>query len=159
MKCQEHDCRYIASQLSNIQKHYRVEHEWVNTRKKVGQEKGREVEVPWKAGVYCQHFFVRGPGAQFFEVASLTSPESQRIPSGDSGFKVAKQELAAALEKAKEEEQKKITEPEEAESQTRGYAGLDGSYLAGLDLHEVRELVEPVEEDKVELQVLYKAFN
>lgn len=165
MKCQERDneglvCQYIACQLPNIQKHYRVKHEWVNTRKRGGQEKGRDIEVPWKTGVHCQHFFVRGPGAQFFEVASQASLEHRSTPSSDSGFAAAKQELATALKKAEEEERKKITEPEEAREPNPWLRRVGwASHLAGLDRDEVRELVEPVGEDEVELQVLCKAFD
>lgn len=72
-------------------------------------------ENPWISGVHCQHFFVRGPGAQFFEVARESmAAEPMDRPSGDSGFTAAKQELEAALKKAEEEERQKVAESEES---------------------------------------------
>ena len=73
IKCQFPDgqgspCKYISRHLQQIQEHYEKEHSWVNPQKRGRPESGSEVQVPWKTGVHCQHFFVRGPGAQFFEV-------------------------------------------------------------------------------------------
>ena len=61
-KCQLQDqnqrpCQYISCHRQMIQEHYRVEHGWVNPQKKGRPEAGREVEVPWRSGVHCQHFF------------------------------------------------------------------------------------------------------
>ena len=67
---------------------------------------------------------------------------SQPIPSGDSGFAAAKQELAAALEKADEEERRQITEPEESREPNPWLRRVGwASHLAGLDRKEMRELV------------------
>ena len=119
MKCQlqgqnQTPCQYISCQVQKIQEHCRVVHGWVNPQKKGRPEVGREVEVPWRSGVHCQHFFIRGPGAQFFEVANVNSQAASQMPSGDIGFETAKQELERALKQAEEEEHRQITEPEEA---------------------------------------------
>lgn len=55
-----------------IRKHCREEHGWEN-RQKGRPKAGTEKQFPWRSGVHCQHFFVRGPGAQFFEVQAAES--------------------------------------------------------------------------------------
>jgi hypothetical protein len=77
-------------------------------------EAGREVTVPWKDGVHCQHFFPPGPGAQYFEIARVGSQSESQTPSVQTRFETDKQELARALKNAKEEERRQIIEPEEA---------------------------------------------
>ena len=69
------------------------------------------MQVPWRSGVHCQHFFVRGPGAQFFEVQAEGS--SLVVPSGDVDLEAVKTELRQAMQQAKEEARRQITEPEE----------------------------------------------
>jgi hypothetical protein len=163
MKCQERDsqgvpCQYIACQVQNMQKHYRTEHMWVNTVKKGRPGKRSVVRVPWRTGVHCQHFFVRGPGAQYFEVRPQAT--SQHIPPGDSGFAAAKQELAAALERADEEERRQIREPEESREPNPWLRRVGWvSHLAGLDRQEMRKLVSGVSEDEPELAVLCTGFD
>ena len=165
MKCQlrdqnERPCQYISCQIRKIQEHCRVVHGWENPQKKGRPEAGREVEVPWKNGVHCQHFFVRGPGAQYFEVAQVDSGPRSSIRSGDVGFENAKQELEQALKRAEEEERRQITEPEEAKEPS-GWLRRVGwaAHLEGLDRKELRELVAPVDDDEPDLQVLCKAFD
>jgi RecQ family ATP-dependent DNA helicase len=165
MQCQSQDaqgrpCNYIACQLQKIQQHYREEHGWINPQKRGGQEAGREVEVPWKSRVYCQHFFVRGPGAQYFEVAKVGSRSESQVPPRDVGFEAAKQELEQALKQAEEEDRRQITEPEEAREASgwlrrMGWAG----HLEGFDREALRALVAPVSEDEPQLQILCKAFD
>lgn len=163
IKCQERDsqgvpCHYIACQVQNIQKHYRIEHTWVNKAKQGRQQKGIVIPVPWRTGVHCQHFFVRGPGAQYFEV----TPQAglQPIRSGDSGFAAAKQELAAALEKADKEERRQITEPEESREPNPWLRRVGwAAHLAGLDRQEMRKLVNDVGADEPDLEVLCTGFD
>ena len=71
------------------------------------------MQVLWRSGVYCQHFFVRGPGAQFFEVQAVAS--SPAMPSEDVDFDTTKKELGQAIQQAEEEARRQITEPEEAQ--------------------------------------------
>ncbi|KAH6691116.1 hypothetical protein BKA61DRAFT_450825, partial [Leptodontidium sp. MPI-SDFR-AT-0119] len=60
-------CRFVICNEDEIRKHCRKKHGWENKQK--GRPKaGTEQDFPWRAGVHCQYFFVRGPGAQFFEV-------------------------------------------------------------------------------------------
>jgi RecQ family ATP-dependent DNA helicase len=163
LKCQERNsqgvpCHYIACQVQNMQKHYRIEHKWVNGAKTGRPRKSRVVAVPWRSGVHCQHFFVRGPGAQYFEVAPQAGP--QPIPSGDSGFAAAKQELAAALERANEEERRRVTEAEESREPNPWLRRVGwASHLAGLDRQEVRKLVGDAGADEPDLEVMCRGFD
>jgi hypothetical protein len=84
----------------------------VNKAKTGRLQKSRVIAVPWRSSIHYQHFFVCGPGAQYFEVAPQAGP--QPILSGNSRFAAAKQELAAVLERANEEERYCITEAEES---------------------------------------------
>jgi len=115
-KCQLQDnysnpCAYIACHIQKIQEHCRQVHQWENPQKKGRPKTGKEVQVPWRSGVHCQHFFVRGPGAQFFEVQAEGS--SLVVPSGDVDLEAVKTELRQAMQQAKEEARRQITEPEE----------------------------------------------
>lgn len=116
MQCQLQDeaqrpCRFIICNEDEIRKHCRKKHGWVNKQK--GRPKaGTEQDFPWRARVYCQHFFVRGPGAQFFEVQAAES--SPVMPSGDVDLDTAKTALKQAMQQAEEEARRQITEPEEA---------------------------------------------
>jgi hypothetical protein len=119
MKCQLKDnqgvpCQYIACQVRKIQEHCREKHGWENPQKKGRPEIGKEVEVPWRSGVHCQHFFIRGPGSQYFEVSGADRPPASQSPSADVGFEAAKQELEQALQRAEDQERRQITEPEKA---------------------------------------------
>ncbi|KAH8645968.1 hypothetical protein BGZ60DRAFT_535796 [Tricladium varicosporioides] len=75
-------------------------------------EIGREVQVPWRTGVHCQHFFIRGPGAQFFEIQAAESRPV--ILSGDVDLEAAKTGLKQAMQQAEEDIRRQITEPEAA---------------------------------------------
>ena len=68
--------------------------------------------MPWGTGVHYQHFFIRGPGAQFFEVQAVES--SPAISSGDVDLDAAKTALKQAMQQAEEDIRRQITEPEEA---------------------------------------------
>ncbi len=83
----------------------------MNTQK--GRPKaGTEWQFLWRSGVHCQHFFVRGPGAQYFEVQAVES--SPVMPPGDVAWEAAKAELKQAIQHADEEQRRQITEPEES---------------------------------------------
>jgi hypothetical protein len=62
--------------------------------------------------VHCQHFFIRGPGAQFFEVQAAES--SPAISYRDVDLEAIKKELGQAIQQAEEEARRQITESEEA---------------------------------------------
>jgi hypothetical protein len=72
------------------------------------------VVVPWRSGVYCQHFFVRGPGAQYFEVANPDILAPVVHVSRDGGFQVAKQELEEKIKQVEEAKRQQISETDEA---------------------------------------------
>ncbi|KAL8912988.1 MAG: hypothetical protein Q9171_002119 [Xanthocarpia ochracea] len=146
---------------NQIKKHCRDEHKWINPQKRGRQAKGIEAEEnPWIRGVYCQHFFVRGPGAQYFEVAKESSPEPTSSQSGDSGFTAAKQDLEAALKKAEEEGRRKVAECEESRVPDPWLRRVGwAAHVGALDKTELRELVEPVGDDGPELETLCKAFE
>ena len=69
---------------------------------------------PWRTGVYCQHFFVRGPGAQYFKVVEVQSNAASAEQSQDHGFAAAKQELEKELKEKDEKSRCKITELKES---------------------------------------------
>jgi hypothetical protein len=141
-------CRYIAFQVQKIQEHYRHKHGWENPQKRGRPESGREFDIPLECGVYCQHFFVRGSGAQYFQVQAAASHQGVR-PGGDIGFEAAKQELQRALKQAEEEERRQITEPEESKEPNVWLRRLGwAAHLGELDRKELRELVAPVDEDE-----------
>lgn len=163
LKCQLQDeygnqCQYIARQVRKIQEHCRVIHQWENPQKKGRPETGRDVQVPWRSGVHCQHFFVRGPGAQFFEVQAAES--SPAIPSGDVDLEAAKTELKQVMQQAEEEARRQITEPEEAREPNPWLRRVGWvEHLGAFDRGELRALVVPVKDDEPELEVLCRAFD
>ncbi|KAL3420487.1 hypothetical protein PVAG01_08986 [Phlyctema vagabunda] len=82
------------------------------------------------------------------------------MASHESGFIAAKQRLSVVLKVAEEKERKQIIEPDEGREPNPWLRRVGWvPHLASLDRDEVRELVEPVEGDEVELQVVYKAFD
>ena len=95
MQCEFEDdnsrsCRFISCHEDQIRKHCREEHGWENKQK--GRPKaGTEKRFPWRSGVHCQHFFVRGPGVQFFEIQVVES--SPVMLSGDIDLDAAKTAL------------------------------------------------------------------
>lgn len=62
--------------------------------------------------MHCHHFFVRGSGAQYFQVQAARARDAR--PGRDIGFEAAKQELQRVLKQAEEEKHRQITEPEES---------------------------------------------
>jgi RecQ family ATP-dependent DNA helicase len=163
MKCQFQDsqgrpCRFIACQVPNIQQHCREEHGWSNPQKKGGQRKGEVRDVPWRSGVHCQHFFVRGPGAQYFEVQAEGS--SPAMPSGDVDLEAIKHKLSQAMQQANEEQRRQITEPEESREPNPWLRRVGWvEHSEAFDREELRALVAPVKDNEPELEVLCKAFN
>ena len=163
LKCQLRDeygnrCQYIACQVRKIQEHCRQVHQWENPQKKGRPEAGREVQVPWRSGVHCQHFFVRGPGAQYFEIQAEGS--SPAMPSGDVDLDAAKTELKRAILQAEEEARRQITEPEEAREPNPWLRRVGWvEHLGAFDRKELRALVAPVQDDEPELDVLCQAFD
>ena len=162
MQCQLQDeaqrpCRFIICNEDEIRKHCRKKHGWENKQK--GRPKaGTEQDFPWRAGVHCQHFFVRGPGAQFFEVQAVES--STVVPSGDVDLDVAKAELKQAIQQAEEEARRQITEPEEAREPNPWLRRVGWvEHLGAFDRTELRALVAPVKDDEPELDVLCRAFD
>lgn len=152
-------CGLISCQVRKIQEHCRAVHKWENPRKKGRPGTGRDVQVPWRSGVHCQHFFVRGPGAQYFEVQEAEARQGSR-PSGEGGFEVAKQELEQAMKQAAEEGSRAITEPEEAREPNAWLRRVGCvPHTERLDKKELRALVGPVGDDEPDLQVLCKAFD
>ncbi|KAK6591364.1 hypothetical protein H4I95_12233 [Botrytis cinerea] len=141
-----------------IQEHCRQVHQWENPQKKGRPETGREVQVPWRTGVHCQHFFVRGPGAQYFEVQAVeTSPV---IPSGDVDLDAAKTVLKQAMQQAEEDIRRQITEPEAAREPNPWLRRVGWvEHSEGLDRTELQALVAPVKDDEPELEVLCRAFD
>ncbi|KAH6702795.1 hypothetical protein BKA61DRAFT_704075 [Leptodontidium sp. MPI-SDFR-AT-0119] len=141
-----------------IQEHCRHVHQWENPQKKGRPEIGRDVQVPWRTGVHCQHFFVRGPGAQYFEVQAEGS--SSAVPSGDVDLDAAKTALKQAMQQAEEEARRQITEPEEAREPNPWLRRVGWvEHLGAFDRKELRELVAPVKDDEPELDVLCRAFD
>jgi hypothetical protein len=72
------------------------------------------VEVPWRTGVHCQHFFVRRPSAQYFEVVEVQSNAASAEQSQNHRFAAAKQELEKELKEEDKKSRCKITEPKES---------------------------------------------
>ncbi len=98
--------------------------------------------------------------AQYFEVDSVDNQPASHFPSGDVGFKAAKQELQQALKQAEEEERRRSTEPEESKEPSGWLRRIrQAVHLEGLDRKELRELVALVEDNEPGLQVLCKAFD
>ncbi|KAM3067126.1 hypothetical protein ACMFMG_011681 [Clarireedia jacksonii] len=163
LKCQLHNeygnpCPYIACQARKIQEHCRQVHQWENPQRKGRPEVGRDRQVPWRSGVHCQHFFVRGPGAQYFEVQAAGSRPA--IPPGEVDWEAIKQQLKQEMQQAEEEARHPITEPEEA-CEPNPWLRRVGwvEHLGALDRKELREWVAPVQDDEPELGVLCKAFD
>ena len=151
-------CRYIACQIQKIQEHYRDKHGWENPQKRGRPEAGREVDTPWECGVQCQHFFIRGSGAQYFQVQAAGTRQDAG-PGGEIGFEAAKQELRQALKQAGEED-RQITEPEESKEPNAWLRRVGcAAHLEESDRKDVRGWVAPVDGDEPHLQVLCKAFD
>ena len=149
--------RFISYYKDQIRKYYREEYGQENKQK--GRPKaGTEKRFPWKSGVHCQHFFVRGPGAQFFEVQAAES--SPVMPSGDVDLDAAKTALKQAMQQAEEEARRQITEPEEAREPNPWLCRVEWvEYLGVFNREELRVLVIPVKDNEPELEVLYRAFD
>ncbi|KAK6591896.1 hypothetical protein H4I95_12023 [Botrytis cinerea] len=135
-----------------------IVHQWENPQKKGRPETGREVQVPWRTGVHCQHFFVRGPGAQFFEVQAVES--SPAISLRDVDLDAAKMALKQAMQQAEEDIRHQITEPEAAREPNPWLRRVGWvEHLEGFDRTELQALVAPVRNDEPELEVLCRAFD
>ncbi|PQE17806.1 atp-dependent dna helicase protein [Rutstroemia sp. NJR-2017a BVV2] len=119
-----------------------------NLQEKGRPEVGREIPVLWRNGVHYQHFFVCGPGTQYFEVQAVGSRPA--ILSGDVDLEAIKKRLNQEIQQAEEEAHR-----------TGGILRAQSmiEYLDILDRKELRVLIAPVKNDKLELEVLYKAFD
>jgi superfamily II DNA helicase RecQ len=150
-------CRFISCHEDQIRKHCREEHGWENKQK--GRPKaGTEKRFPWRIGVHCQHFFVRGPGAQFFEVQPAEF--SPAMPPGDVDLDAAKTALKQAMQQADDEARRQITAPEEAREPNPWLRRVGWvEHLGALDPKGLRALVAPVKDDEPELDVLCRAFD
>ncbi|KAH9203209.1 hypothetical protein DL95DRAFT_238070, partial [Leptodontidium sp. 2 PMI_412] len=163
LQCQLQDhygnpCVYIACQIQKIQEHCRQVHHRENPQKKGRPETGREVQKPWRTGVHCQHFFVRGPGAQFFEVQAAGS--SPVMPSGDVDLEAIKKRLNQEMQQADEEQRRQISKPEESREPNPWLCRMGWvEHSEGYDREELRALVAPVKEDERKLEVLCRAFD
>jgi hypothetical protein len=116
------------------------------------------VLVPWRSGVHCLHFFIHGPGAQYFEGQAAESRPA--IPSEDVDLEAIKKELDQAMQQAEEEARRQITEPEEAREPNPRLRRVGRvAHPAAFDGDKLRELVSPVDDEEPELQVLRKAFD
>jgi hypothetical protein len=116
------------------------------------------MQVPWIIKVHCQNFFIRGPGAQYFEVQAARS--SPAIPSGGVDLEAAKTELKQAMQQAEEDTRRQITELEEAQEPNPWLCRVGWvKHLEGFDQEELRALVALVKDNEIELEVLYKAFD
>jgi hypothetical protein len=116
------------------------------------------VHVPWRSGVHCQHFFVRGPGAQYFEVQAAES--SPAIPPGGVDLEAIKNKLSREMQQADEEQRRQITEPKESREPNPWLCRMGWvEHSEGHNREESRALVAPVKDDEPELEVLCKAFD
>jgi len=121
-------------------------------------ETGREMQVLWWTSVHCLHFFVRGPGAQYFEVQAKGS--SPVMSPRDVDLEAIKKKLNQEIEQVSEEAHCQITEPEESREPNPWLHRVGGvEHLEGFDWEELRALVAPVKDDEPELEVLCKAFD
>jgi len=71
-QCTQEGCEYICQGLKNIQRHCRVEHQWVNSQKRGRQRREEREHIqeqkPWREGVSYQRFFEYAQWKKFFEV-------------------------------------------------------------------------------------------
>jgi hypothetical protein len=151
-------CQFIACQVRNIQKHCSKEHGWDNPQEGGRPQIGAEVEVPWRTGVHCQHFFVRGPGAEYFEVARVEDSR-EAIEQEYSGFEFNQQEIQELIKKA-EEAEREIKEPDVAREPNPWLERVGWAvHFQKFDPKVVRQLVEQPGEEEDELQLLGLAFK
>ena len=77
-------CGYIYCGLENIQRHYRSEHSWENTRKRGRAPKGRQPEVNklWVEGMHYQQFFKTGGFQRLFKVEAAWLRQDQEEEGG-----------------------------------------------------------------------------
>jgi len=113
-------CQHICCTERGMRTHQWKEHQW-KSKRKGGRPKRRASDesnpVPWRTSVHCQRFFIQGHKSGYFEVQKReTTPTADQpgIASRADQYKAAKQELEAALRKAKMEERRVIKEAEEA---------------------------------------------
>jgi hypothetical protein len=82
------------------------------------------------------------------------------MPSGDVDLDAAKTVLKQAMQQAKEEARRQITELEEAREPNPWLRHVRWvEHLGAFNREELRALVVPVKDDELELEVLCKAFN
>jgi hypothetical protein len=159
------ECGYICCSLQQMQEHCGEMHQWKTKQKgRPRKENPRSARtVPWQTGIHCQRFFKQGHKSQYFEVQPVeTGPRpTPRMASRTDQFKAAKQEMQRAFEKAEEEEKRQTKETDEAKEPSPWLRRVGCiPHLAGVDRKEVRELVEPVdEEEEPNLAIMCTAFE
>ena len=80
------NCTYVVRCVKRMQKHYRQEHGWVNSRRQGGQRKYAEVAaVPWREGVQCQRFFPGRKASRYFEVLGNATLTAETRAGGRDG--------------------------------------------------------------------------
>ncbi|KFY83402.1 hypothetical protein V500_10071, partial [Pseudogymnoascus sp. VKM F-4518 (FW-2643)] len=80
--------------------------------------------------------------------------------SRTSQFQTAKQEMEEAFRAAEDRERREIKEFEESREPNPWLRRVGwAAHLAGLDRDDIREMVEPADDEEPELQILCKAFD
>jgi hypothetical protein len=66
-------CRYVCRDMSTMQKHCKVEHNWENTEKRGGNVRKKTAggnNRIWKEGQHCQRFFEFAQWKKYFQVSN-----------------------------------------------------------------------------------------
>jgi len=152
-------CQFISCHIDQIRSHCIQKHHWKNPQKGGRPEAGREVQVPWRTSVHCQHFFVRGPGAEYFEVGRVEGPRQAREETDIDKFESDQREIDELIQKANEAAQE-IQEPDEAKEPNPWVSRVGWAvHLARFNTKEMRKLVAPPGEGEEDLELLGKAFK
>jgi len=147
-QCTQAGCQYICQGLKNIQRHYRVEHRWVNPQKRGRQRREEreriEEQKPWREGVSYQRFFEYAQWKRFFEVQiqvqETNDPDDQILTE-------------RAYERAKREksEQKQKRQIEGAANRFQPNAWLDftgwDNHLAGFEKASILLTIKPAADE------------
>ncbi|KFZ17941.1 hypothetical protein V501_01471, partial [Pseudogymnoascus sp. VKM F-4519 (FW-2642)] len=157
-------CGYICGTASRMRAHCIQEHKWASTCK--GGRRKKHVkfpnnDIPWRTDVSCQRFFVQGAKSRYFEVQAPSPqiPSQAQMRSRTSQFQTAKQEMEEAFRAAEDRERQEIKEFEESREPNPWLRRVGwAAHLAGLDRDDIREMVEPADDEEPELQILCKAW-
>jgi len=158
------ECGYICCSPRHIRRHCLQKHGWQSHQKGGRPKRSKNTEVamvPWRTNVHCQRFFIQGPKSGYFEVGRVVAASREpRMMSRADQFEAKKNELSEAIEKKEEEEDRKISEPDEAKEPSPWLRRVGWvSHLEGLDPKQLRKLMAPPRDEEPELQVLCKAFD